>query len=160
MVRFSDLKKLIWAIALCQLAGVIGSIFTVQAIPTWYADLNKPAFSPPNWVFGPAWIGLYTLMGIALYLIWQKTTKSKFKGLGLKLFYSQLALNAVWSMLFFGLKSPVLGFVDIVFLWISIVLTIYYFAKTSRVAALLLVPYIVWVSFASVLNFFIWQLNF
>lgn len=148
--------KLILSIVLCLLAGIIGSIFTTSAIPTWYAALQKPAFSPPNWIFGPVWTMLYILMGIALYIVWNNKKKSK---TGLTFFGIQLALNALWSIIFFGLKSPAYAFVNIVLLWISILLTIIYFYKTSKTAAYLLIPYILWVSFAAVLNFYIMMLN-
>lgn len=155
-------------ILLCELAGVIGSIFTLPSIPAWYAGLVKPSFSPPNWLFGPVWVTLYLLMGISAYLVWEKLKENnaaknpagaKAAQLGLLLFAVQLVLNAKWSFLFFGLHSPFLGLVCIVFLWLAIVLTIWQFSKVSRNAALLLLPYLLWVSFASLLNYFIFALN-
>jgi tryptophan-rich sensory protein len=150
--------KLIVAIVICQLAGVIGSIFTVSSIPTWYASLQKPAFAPPNWLFGPVWITLFTLMGISLYLVWDQLDKKEAKK-SIVIFGIQLVLNIFWSVLFFGLKSPFYAFIEIIILWVSIAFTIFKFYKISRNAALLLIPYIVWVSVATILNYYIWILN-
>ena len=153
-----DWKKFLAAIVLCQLAGIVGSVFTFASITSWYSSLNKPWFVPPNWVFGPAWITLYTLMGIALYLVWQKGVNEKTK-LPLTIFGFQLILNAIWSILFFGMQMPMIAFVEIVILWITIALTIYKFYPVSKKAAYLLIPYICWVSFAALLNYSIWILN-
>lgn len=150
---------LIISIALCQLAGIIGSIFTSKSVKTWYITINKPAFNPPGWVFGPVWITLYALMGVSLYLIWKSPGGSEFKKTAFVIFFIQLILNALWSFLFFGLESPFLGFIEIIVLWFFIALTIFYFSKISKVAVYLLIPYIAWVSFAAVLNFFLWRLN-
>ncbi len=152
--------KLLASIALCQLAGVLGSFFTIPAIPNWYAKLNKPFFSPPNWLFSPVWIGLYTLMGISLFIIWNTTeNRPQFKK-GLVFFFMQLVLNPFWSMFFFGLRSPLAGLIEMIFLWSAIVVTIFYFIKLSRWAGMLLLPYLAWVSFAFILNFSLWILNF
>jgi len=150
--------KLVSSIIICQLAGIIGSIFTVNSIPTWYATLIKPDFNPPGWVFGPVWITLYLMMGISLYLVWKQDNFAG-KNKLLTIFFIQLFLNAIWSIIFFGLKSPGWAFADIMFLWLFILLTIVVFFKTSRTASILLIPYLMWVSFASVLNYFIWRLN-
>ncbi|MCX6772964.1 MAG: tryptophan-rich sensory protein, partial [Candidatus Micrarchaeota archaeon] len=107
-------------ILLSLLAGAIGSLFTFEAIPTWYATLNKPSFAPPNWLFGPVWTTLYILMGVSAYLICQKGAKNEKVKFALSIFCIQLALNALWSILFFGLRSPLYGLVGIVFLWLSI----------------------------------------
>jgi len=149
--------RLILSIAICQLAGVFGSVFTFSAIPSWYAALNKPWFTPPNWLFGPVWISLYTLMGIALYLAWQKGLAKNRIALGI--FAAQLALNALWSFLFFGLRSPLLGLAGIIPLWIFIAFNIWAFWKIDKQAGYLLVPYIVWVSIATALNYYVWILN-
>jgi len=149
--------KIIIAILICQLAGAIGSIFTMSSIPTWYATLNKPWFSPPNWVFGPVWVTLFTLMGISLYFVWDKGAKNV--RTPLTIFGIQLVLNVVWSFLFFGLLSPFYGFIEIILLWIAILATIISFYKVSKKAAYLLIPYIVWVSIAASLNYFILVLN-
>jgi benzodiazapine receptor len=154
-----DILKLVASIILCQLAGLIGSIFTTPAIPTWYESLKKPFFSPPNWIFGPVWVSLYLLMGISLFVIWQRRENNLQAKKGLILFFTQLILNAFWSVAFFGLKSPFLGLINIILLWLAIFFTIHYFFKISKIAALLLLPYLLWVSFALVLNFSLWILN-
>ena len=151
-----NILKLIASIVVSQAAGVIGSFFTVQNIPTWYAGLNKPSFNPPNYLFGPVWISLYLLMGIAFFLVWKKSENIKVPAL---LFTAQLILNALWSILFFGMKNPALGFFEIIILWVFIVLCIVKFFPISKTAAWLMLPYLFWVSFASVLNFKIWMLN-
>lgn len=155
-MQVKNISKLIISIALCLSAGALGSLFTSSSIPTWYAALQKPAFNPPSWIFGPVWTLLYIMMGIALYLVWTNKKKSK---TAITIFGIQLALNALWSILFFGLKSPLYAFIDIIALWITILLAIIYFYKTSKTAAYLLIPYILWVSFASVLNFYLMILN-
>jgi tryptophan-rich sensory protein len=153
------MKTLLLSIFVCLAAGFIGTLFTTPAIPTWYASLNKPFFSPPNWVFAPVWTTLYILMGVSLNLIWTAKSKKSERKIGLKFFWIQLVLNSLWSIVFFGLKSPVMAFIVIVLLWIFIFLTIKNFLKISKTAGLLLLPYIVWVSFASVLNLAIVLLN-
>lgn len=151
-----DWKALLVSIIICNLAGAIGSIFTFEAIPNWYATLTKPSFSPPNWVFGPVWTTLYLLMGISAYLIWEKSKKFN---MPLKIFALQLFLNALWSFIFFGMKNPALAFLEIIALWLSVAYTIVLFYKLDKRAAYLLLPYIAWITFASVLNYFIWKLN-
>lgn len=154
-----DVIKLVVSIVACQCAGAIGSIFTTSAIPTWYAALEKPFFTPPNWLFAPAWITLYLLMAIAAFLIWrQGLRRGEVRG-ALIIFLVQLVLNALWSVVFFGLQSPFWGIVVIIALWVAILLTIIRFFKLSTAAGALLVPYILWVSFASALNIAIWVLN-
>jgi len=148
--------KLIVSILICQIAGIIGSIFTTPSITTWYADLQQPAFSPPNWVFGPVWITLYTLMGISLYLVWNKKNNVK---IPLTLFFIQLILNSIWSIIFFGLQNSFYALIEIIILWIAILLTIISFYKISKKASLLLIPYIIWVTLAAILNYYIWVLN-
>jgi tryptophan-rich sensory protein len=147
-------KTLILAIIICQLAGVIGSVFTFGSITTWYSTLNKPDFTPPSWVFGPVWLALYTMMGISAYLIYESGDKE-----ALKIFSVQLVLNALWSMVFFGLKSPLYALIVIIILFISIFLTILRVYKNDRAAAILLMPYLAWVGFASALNYNILILN-
>ena len=149
--------KLLVALIVCQLAGAIGSIFTASKIPSWYAGLVRPVFSPPNWIFGPVWTTLYLLMGFALYIVW--TSESPKKKTALTVFGIQLFLNALWSFLFFGLQNPFFAFLEIILLWVSILLSMIFFYPIAKKAMWLLVPYILWVSFASVLNFAIWQLN-
>jgi len=150
--------KLIVSLIICQLAGVIGSLFTASSIPTWYAALNKPSFNPPNWIFAPVWIFLYILMGISFYLIWRKSDIPNF-GLLMSVFIFQLVLNAFWTIIFFGLKSPLYAFIEIVVLWVSILYCIITFYRVSKTASVLLIPYLLWVSFAAVLNFSLWKLN-
>jgi tryptophan-rich sensory protein len=151
--------RLIGCIALCQAAGIVGGIFTAQSVRTWYVTLQKPSFAPPNWVFGPAWITLYTLMGIALYLVWQKTDEANVPRAVFIVFGIQLLLNALWSYFFFGLRSPLLGFIEITLLWAAIVATIILLWRISSAAALLLTPYLLWVTFAAALNFSLWRMN-
>jgi tryptophan-rich sensory protein len=158
-MKAKNVVKFIVAILVCQIAGLIGSVFTAPSIPEWYANLQKPFFSPPNWVFAPAWITLYILMGVSLYLVWRKGWHRKGVRTGLLLFGIQLVLNAAWSIIFFGLQNPLLAFVEIIVLWLAIVLTIHQFWRIKKPAAYLLIPYILWVSFAAALNFFIWRLN-
>ncbi|RJR15047.1 tryptophan-rich sensory protein [Candidatus Microgenomates bacterium] len=153
------LPALIAAILICQTAGLVGSVFTFSAIPTWYATLSKPIISPPNWVFGPVWTILFTLMGISAYLVWQEGWQKKQVKDALRTFGEQLVLNALWSILFFGLKNPLLAFVEIIFLWILIVATMVKFYRLNNWAAYLLLPYLIWVSFASILNGAIVVLN-
>jgi len=149
--------RIVISIAICQFAGIIGSIFTAESVTTWYATLEKPVYSPPNWIFAPVWITLYFLMGISLYFIW--TSKAKDNRKALTVFGIQLILNALWSILFFGLQSPLYGFIDILFLLVGIILTILFSYKISVLAAVLLVPYLVWVGFATILNYNILLLN-
>ncbi|MDO8570659.1 MAG: TspO/MBR family protein [Candidatus Daviesbacteria bacterium] len=156
-----SLPKLIASLGICLGTGFVGSIFTTSSPPagglTWYLTLNKPFFSPPNWIFAPAWTILYILMGISLYLVW--ISGKKHRQNAINLFFVQLGLNFLWSILFFGMKNPVLGFIDIVALWIAIFLTIKSFSKINKLASNLLVPYLLWVSFATILNFSIILLN-
>ena len=151
--------KLVVALVACLAAGAIGSIFTAGAIPNWYAALNKPDLAPPNWVFAPVWTTLYILMGIAAYLVWDKGWKNKDVKVALDLFGAQLVLNIFWSIIFFGMKNPLYAFIEIIVLWLAIALTISKFNKIEKNAAYLMVPYIIWVSFAAYLNYSIWMLN-
>jgi len=153
-----EIIKLIVSIFVCQCAGFIGSIFTTPSIPTWYATLTKPSFTPPNSIFAPVWTILFLLMGISAFLVWRRSLDKHVK-IALSIFMFQLIFNILWSVAFFGLRSPLAGLVIISILWIAILLTILNFYKISKVAGLLLIPYILWVSFASVLNFTIWRLN-
>jgi tryptophan-rich sensory protein len=146
-------------VLVCLIAGAIGSFFTFPSIQGWYSTLNKPSFNPPNWVFGPVWTLLYILMGIAAYLVYEKGFNQKKVRIALASFDVQLLLNVLWSFLFFGLHSPVYGLLCIIALWFSIALTMAKFYEISRTAGLLFVPYILWVSFASILNLSIWMLN-
>lgn len=151
--------QLAFFIFISELAGIVGSVFTSPAIPTWYASLNKPSFNPPGWLFGPVWITLYAMMGTASYLIWQKWNESGLAKIALVLFFVHLFFNALWSILFFGFKNPMLAFFEIMILWIMILVLVMLYWKLDKRASLLLLPYLFWVSFASVLNFYIWRLN-
>lgn len=151
--------KFIISIFISQSAGIFGSLFTFESISDWYVTLEKPLFAPPNWIFGPVWIILYFLMGVSLYIVWENELKSKSRKVFFTVFGIQLILNALWSLLFFGLKSPLLGLVDIILLDIMVIFTIIYSKSISKLAAILLVPYLVWIIFASILNFAIFLLN-
>jgi translocator protein len=177
-----NLSKFIIAIVVCELAGAIGSVFTMPAIPGWYAGLAKSALTPPAWVFGPVWTGLFTLIGISLFLVsrndwrvrnplWQNGRKAwnpwserlwtgdlqKFNVIAI--FVAQYILNITWSYLFFGLRFPGLAFAELITLWIAIVYTAINFYRISKPAAWLLLPYLVWVSFAGYLDIFVFLHN-
>lgn len=156
----NKLSKLITAILACEGIGLISTPFTIASIRTWYSTLNRPSFSPPNWVFGPVWTILYFMMGVSAYLIWVKGLKNKKIKVALMYFLIQLFLNLLWSIIFFGFHSPVLALIDIILLWLMILQTILKFNKISKQSSYLLVPYLLWVSFALVLNFSIVMLNF
>jgi tryptophan-rich sensory protein len=147
-------KKLAISIALPFIASAAGTLFT--STYGWYEYISKPAFSPPNWVFGPVWTTLYLLMGISLYIIWNSKAKKK---KALTWYGIQLFLNAIWTPIFFGLQSPTLAFIDILLLWTAILITIISFSKISKKASYLLIPYIIWVTFAAILNLAIIALN-
>lgn len=150
--------KLAACIFACLLAGILGSLFTATGGGTWYSSITKPGFTPPNWVFGPAWTILYIMMGVSLYLLLEARGPGHKKA-ALAFFSIQLLLNLLWSVLFFGLNSPSLALLEIVFLWIAIAATIFFAWPVSRNSALLLIPYLLWVSFAAFLNFSIFMLN-
>lgn len=145
-------------VVVCLLAGAIGSFFTFPSITGWYAGLNKPFFSPPNWVFGPVWTILYIMMGIAAYLVFMERQTHENRG-AMAAFAAQLILNVLWSVLFFGMRSPLYSLLCIAALLVSIAITIKEFMKISRTAGLLLIPYIAWVSFAALLNAAVFLLN-
>ena len=177
-----NIAKLAISVLICELAAVIGSIFTVPAIKGWYLHLDKPSFNPPNWIFGPVWTILYLLMGISLYLVWLRNFASEvpanmekqktWNPISARLWFGswreenaaliftlQLVLNILWSVIFFGLKLPGLAFFEILMLWFAILYTIINFYRISKTAAYLLIPYIIWVSFATILNYAIWIIN-
>jgi len=158
-MKGADILKLVLSIVICQGAGFLGSLATTPSIATWYKSLAKPSFSPPNAVFGPVWITLYLMMAVALFLVWKRGAATAGVKSALVLFFVQLALNTLWSVLFFGLHQPGWAFIEIVGLWVFILLTLLAFWRISLPAGLLLVPYLLWVSFASALNFTIWRLN-
>jgi tryptophan-rich sensory protein len=156
---YKKVLKFIISIIICQSAGIFGSLFTFDAISDWYLTLEKPTFAPPNWIFGPVWISLYFLMGVSLYTVWKDELKSKTRNAFFVVLGIQLVLNALWSFLFFGLNSPLLGLLDIILLDIMVIVTIIYAKSLSKVAMILLIPYLVWIIFASFLNFMIFLLN-
>lgn len=158
-MKLAIVIKLIVCLALAFSAAFIGSIFTREAVTDWYSTLNKPSFTPPDWLFGPVWTILYILMAISAFIVWQKGLANPAVRVALILYLIQLILNALWSVIFFGLELPLVAFIDIILLWSTIVVTILAFARVSITAALMLVPYMLWVSFATVLNFSIWLLN-
>jgi len=153
-----NIIKLIISIIVCQLAGLSGSFFTRSSFG-WYLELNKPSYRPPDWLFAPVWITLYLLMGISAYLIWKKGPEHSEVRYALALFIFQLIFNALWSVVFFGGQSVGGGLVVIIILWVLILVTIFSFYRISSLAGTIMLPYIIWVSFAALLNFTIWKLN-
>ena len=158
-MKKEDFLKLLISIAIPLLAGFIGSYFTTPNIAGWYAELTKPALNPPNWIFAPVWTTLYIMIGFALFLVWKNVNFREKRAIVVSLFLTQLLLNTTWSIVFFGMQNPGLALVNIALLWVAILGTIFVFNQISKPAALLLVPYILWVSFASYLNYAIWALN-
>jgi len=158
-MKEKDIFKLIVSLIVCQLAGFVGSLFITPSFPAWYASIAKPSLTPPNWVFSPVWISLFVLMGISLFLVWQKTLHYPGVKTAMLWFGVHLALNMFWPILFFGLKSPFFAFIEIVLLLAAIFLTIIKLLKVSRLAGVLLIPYFFWVCFAAALNYAIWNLN-
>ncbi len=153
-----NITKLIISIVICEAIGLIGSVFTTPSIGSWYTDLQKPGFTPPNWIFAPVWTTLFLLMGISLYFLIERGI-GKGVRTGLVIFGAQLALNLIWSILFFGLHTILFALVEIVVLWIAILATIIWFWRIRKISAYLLIPYIVWVTVAAFLNYYIWVLN-
>ncbi len=147
---------LVVSIVVCQLTGAIGAVFTIKAIPTWYAGLRKPSFQPPNSVFGPVWTGLYLLMGIAAWRLWIELPVSS---MAFAWFCAQLVLNALWTPLFFGARRIGWSFLEIVVQWIAVVGTVATAFAVDPLAGALLLPLLLWVTFAAVLNGAIWRLN-
>lgn len=158
-MKINNFFKLIIALVVSQLAGIIGAIFTTPSIGGWYTTLIKPSFNPPSWVFGPVWTTLFVLMGIAAFLIWKRGLDKKEVKIALGIFILQLILNTFWSIIFFGWQNPGGALIEIAFLWLAILASMIAFARISKPAMYLLLPYILWVSFASYLNYTIWLLN-
>ena len=154
-----DTMKLVLSIVLPQLVGILSGLASVSGTREWYSTLVKPSFTPPSWVFGPAWTLLYFMMGISLYLVWRKNLSQTGVKVALVFFLIQLGLNAIWSPLFFGMHAPGLALIDILLLWCAIAVTIYLFFGQSKTAGALLLPYWAWVSFAALLNYSFWRLN-
>jgi len=143
-------------LALCLVVGALGGWVTAQSVGGWYLTLNRPSWTPPNWIFGPVWTALYVAMAVAAWLVWRSGARP---GGAMIVFFAQLALNSAWSFLFFGARSPWLGLVDILFLLVTLALTTLMFFRKSLAAGALMVPYLAWVGFAAALNFTIWRLN-
>jgi len=158
MSNKSQSLGLIVSLVVCFAASGIGALFTTPQIDGWYATLNRPAFAPPNWVFGPVWSLLFAMMAVASWLVW-KANPWKETRVALGCFGAQLMLNVLWSILFFGMQNPAAAFVEILVLWGMILITIILFFRHSRPAAFLMVPYLLWVGFAAVLNYGFWNLN-
>lgn len=155
-------KKFIFmliGILVCCTIGFLSSIVTQSSVNDWYMGLNKPSFNPPNWVFAPVWTVLYILMGISVGWVWAKGFHHKWVKTGLYHFGFQLLLNGLWSIVFFGLKQPFYGLLVIITLVVVLILTIKWFKVVSKMAALFLIPYLLWVCFAAILNYKIWELN-
>lgn len=151
------ITSLVVSIVIAEGAGLIGSVFTAKSVKTWYQTLNRPGWNPPSSVFAPVWTLLYALMGVAAYLVY--VSGSTLSTTAISVYAGHLVLNVLWSILFFGLQNPKVAFIEICLLWCSIVLTTYLFWQISVWAGVLLLPYLAWVTFASALNFQLWQLN-
>lgn len=158
-MKIKQIFEALVAILICQAAGIIGSIFTANNIQTWYINLNKPFFNPPNWIFGPVWFTLYCLMGIALYLIWKKRNSIPQAKTGINIFLIHLVFNALWSIVFFALHQIALSVLNIIILLGLIIYLTRSFYKIDARAAYLMFPYVAWVSFASILNISLLILN-
>jgi len=158
-MNIRHIALLIVCLLLCQAAGFVGSLFNRRSIPGWYQGLQKPAGTPPGWVFAPVWISLYVLMAIALFLVWRKGLSRPDVRLALLVFALQLLLNVAWSFFFFYLRAPLAGLVDIVLLICAILWTIERFKRVEPLAGWLLVPYLAWVGYATYLNAGLWLLN-
>ena len=154
-----NIVRFIVAVIIPVAIGAVAGIFTSTSIASWYITLNKPSFNPPNWIFAPVWTLLYILMGIAFYIIWIKQTSKSLKNKAMIFYFAQLILNFAWSLIFFYLQQPGWALLNIFLLLILITGTIFWFSKISKPASWLLFPYILWVSFATILNFAIWKLN-
>lgn len=145
-------------ILISYLAGIIGAFFT-SADSDWYKNLIKPSFNPPSWVFGPVWTLLYVMMGVSAYLIWLKRNDNPLVTTALTIFFIHLIFNTTWSIIFFGMQNPALAFLNIIILLVFIIVLVFVFFKIDKTASYLLVLYLLWVSFATILNYSIWQLN-
>lgn len=156
----NKITRILAIVVTCLAIGYFSGMVTKSSIETWYPTLIKPSFNPPNWVFAPVWSMLYVMMGVAAGLVWDRIEAEKeVVKKALVFFAIQLALNALWSYLFFGLHNPMLAGLEIIVLWLMIYETYIQFAKINKIAGYLLLPYLAWVSFAAVLNGSIWWLN-
>lgn len=159
-MKKKDFIKLSISIFVVAVAGAIGSVVTSSSVATWYASLPKPSFNPPAWVFAPVWTILFLLMAIAAYLVWKKGWKRREVRVALGFYLAQLILNVLWSVLFFGYHNLAAAYVEVIILWFAIFLTVEFFRDISKVAARLLLPYLLWVAFAAFLNFSLWNISF
>lgn len=159
MREISSASKLILSLLLCLGIGFLSGFISQSEINTWYATLHKPWWTPPSFIFAPVWVFLYILMGIAFWRVWKVFVVYVNKKNAISLFIVQLFFNFCWSLLFFKYHSPALAFADSIMLWISILFTILSFSIISRLAAWLMVPYLAWVSYATLLNYAIWNMN-
>lgn len=156
----NKISRIAIVVIICLAVGYLSGMVTRASITTWYPTLVKPSFNPPNWIFAPVWTSLYVMMGVAAGLIWnQITTQKAAVTKALQIFAIQLVLNALWSYLFFGLHNLMLATIEVVLLWLMIFETYSQFAKINKTASYLMLPYLAWVSFASVLTASIWWLN-
>ncbi len=151
--------KIVLVVLVCVSVGYLSGTVTRESITTWYPTLVKPVFNPPNWIFAPVWTMLYIMMGIAAGFVWNRYSENSLVQKALGFFAIQLGLNALWSYLFFGLHNPLLALIEIVLLWLMIFETYNQFKKIDKVAGFLMLPYLAWVSFATILNASIWWLN-
>ncbi len=151
--------KFFISVGLCLLVGFLAGYATQSSVNTWYTTLQKPSFNPPNWLFAPVWTTLYFLMGLAFFLVWNKERNTPKRRTAMTLFLIQLFFNAMWSVAFFMMQSPLWGLVDISILFLLIILTIFAFFRVSRLGGVLLIPYLLWVGFAAILNYTILILN-
>ena len=158
-MRIKNAIRLTLSVMLPVAVGAVAGLFTATSVKSWFVTLNKPSFNPPAWVFAPVWTTLYIMMGIAFFLIWQSNADELLKRRAMRIYFLQLFFNFTWSFVFFYAKQPGWALANIVLLLLLIVATIFLFSRISKSAAWLLFPYILWVSFATALNFFIWQLN-
>ena len=155
----SEIVRLAVAVVVPQAVGITAALATSEPVRRWYPTLSKPAWTPPDWLFGPAWTLLYLLMGIASYLVWREGLDIPAVRWALTAYGVQLALNMAWSFLFFGARSPLAGLVDIALLWVAVLATLLLFLQVDDVAGWLLAPYLAWVTFAGALNLAIWRMN-
>ncbi|MCX7833779.1 MAG: tryptophan-rich sensory protein [Ignavibacteria bacterium] len=151
--------KFILCIAICEGVGIIAGIATSESVNTWYQSLNKPSFTPPNYIFAPVWSILYLLMGISLYLIWNEGLQRKNVKFTLYFFIFHLLINGLWSFVFFKWHLIFLAFITLLFLWNMILISFILFYRINKLAAFLLLPYLIWVMYASFLNYFIYKIN-
>ncbi|MCE5214586.1 MAG: tryptophan-rich sensory protein [Methanobacterium sp.] len=154
-----EIPKLIISILIVFFAGAVGTVYTLPEITGWYASLPKPSWTPPNWAFGPIWSSLYVLMGISLFLIWREGLGRKDVKIAVLVFAAQLVINVIWSLVFFGGHNLFGGLILVIILWISILINIIVFYRIYKPAGLILLPYLIWVTIASYLNYSVYLLN-